>query len=575
MVDASTPVRYDLLVDTTSDFSSPTPAISQNNLTSTTFAPSITSPLSDGAYFWKVRARDAAGNTGAFSPVSVFTVDTSSPLADCLDSNSISTSHTFVTKWGSLGTGNSQFNEPSDVAIDNETCHVYVTDSINNRIKKFTGDGTFITAWGSAGTGNGQFNSIQGIAVDPSSGDIYVADYGHHGIQKFTNNGTFITRWGSGPIAGSADGQFNRPVSVAVDSAGNVYVSDKDNNRIQKFRGDGTFITKWGSQGTGNGQFSGIMDLAIDLSNNEVYVLEGTGNRIQKFNSNGGFITKWGTAGTGDSQFNFACGFYCGGIAVEPTTGDVYVSDGVNDRIQKFMGNGTFLTKFGSTGTTDGSFDEPGGIAIDSRSSNRNLYVVDSANDRVQVFTGIIPASNVSAIIIISANNTSPIWGIDTVGISGITNGSSAGDYVIVDWGDNSTSNSTIGINGSWTASHLYNASGVGLRHVNATLFSAGGQIKASTSMQPDIVVGKHTTSISLRVPESVNSNNTFIASGDAFDTSYGTTNTVPLSGAQISFNGTGASEHYERKDTRRNFLCTCYSNWHNEYFKLYQLSFR
>ena len=59
------------------------------------------------------------------------------------------------------------------------------------------------------------------------------APSGNDRIQKFTTTGTFITRWGS---EGSGDGQFNGPVSVAVDNADNVYVTDQSNSRIQKFK---------------------------------------------------------------------------------------------------------------------------------------------------------------------------------------------------------------------------------------------------------------------------------------------------------------------------------------------------
>ncbi|MDO8727668.1 MAG: hypothetical protein Q7J35_16510 [Candidatus Methanoperedens sp.] len=54
----------------------------------------------------------------------------------------------------------------------------------NNRIQKFSSDGTFLTQWGSAGTGVSQFSNPLGIAVD-SSGNVYVADSGNRRIQKF------------------------------------------------------------------------------------------------------------------------------------------------------------------------------------------------------------------------------------------------------------------------------------------------------------------------------------------------------------------------------------------------------
>ena len=146
-----------------------------------------------------------------------------------------------------------------------------------------------------------------------------------------------------------------------------------------------------------------------------------------------------------------------------------------------------------------------------------------------------------SGIAIISVNNSSPIWGVDTVGISGNTNNSSPGDFVIVDWGDNSTSNSTLSESGLWDASHLYNASAVGLRQVIANLSSSAGVIKATTTMAPDMTVRKHATSISLRVPEVMTANTTFTAAGYLTDLSL-PNSPVELSGEEISFNGSGAS---------------------------------
>ena len=88
-----------------------------------------------------------------------------------------------------------------------------------------------MTSWGSSGSGNGQFSNIRGVAVD-GSGNVYVADSGNNRIQKFTSTGTYVTQWGS---SGSGNGQFNYPFGVAVDGSGNVYVADSNNNRVEKF----------------------------------------------------------------------------------------------------------------------------------------------------------------------------------------------------------------------------------------------------------------------------------------------------------------------------------------------------
>jgi len=58
------------------------------------------------------------------------------------------------------------------------------TDNDNSRIEKFSNDGSFITSWGSYGTGNGQFDVPFGIVVDPS-GNVFVVDEENNRIQEF------------------------------------------------------------------------------------------------------------------------------------------------------------------------------------------------------------------------------------------------------------------------------------------------------------------------------------------------------------------------------------------------------
>jgi DNA-binding beta-propeller fold protein YncE len=129
------------------------------------------------------------------------------------------------------------FSSPAGVAVDAQGS-IYVADTGNNRIQKLGLDRTGgsytwtpTAQWGSAGTGAGQFNAPTGVAVD-SSGYVYVSDSGNNRVQVFTGNGTFLAQWGA---AGTGPGQFGSPRGVATDAAGNVWVGDKDNNRVQKF----------------------------------------------------------------------------------------------------------------------------------------------------------------------------------------------------------------------------------------------------------------------------------------------------------------------------------------------------
>ncbi|MDH3766748.1 MAG: caspase family protein, partial [Nitrosopumilus sp.] len=137
-----------------------------------------------------------------------------------------------------------------------------------------------------------------------------------------------------------------------------------------------SFVAKWGSESTDDGQFDNPSDIAVDSSGN-VYVADIENNRIQKFDSNGVFITKWDSKGTGDGQFSAPSG-----IAVD-SSGNVYVADSRNNRIQKFDSNGVFITKWGNVGTDDGQFDKPSGIAVDS---SGNVYVNDLWDNRIQKF---------------------------------------------------------------------------------------------------------------------------------------------------------------------------------------------
>ncbi|KKR06865.1 MAG: NHL repeat containing protein [Candidatus Peregrinibacteria bacterium GW2011_GWC2_39_14] len=305
------------------------------------------------------------------------TTNGSSTYATCSPTTTTDTTviepYRFDTKWGST----TSFG----IAIDSSG-NVYVVERNNNRVQKFDSNGTYITQWGSYGSGDGQFDSPAGIDID-SSGNVYVVDSGNYRIQKFTSTGEFITKWGTRGWTG-VDGEFEMPSDIALDSSGNVYVADWGNNRIQKFTSTGEFITKWGTYGNENGQFDSTRGVAIDSSNN-VYVVDDYHNRVQKFDSNGTYITQWGSTGGGNGQF-----YNTNSIAVD-ASGNVYVADREIHRIQKFDSNGTYITQWGSVGSGNGEFNSyMFGIAIDS---SGNIYASGLNDNRIQKF---VPNTNVA-----------------------------------------------------------------------------------------------------------------------------------------------------------------------------------
>ena len=93
------------------------------------------------------------------------------------------------------------------------------------------GIGEDAVKWGTKGAGDGEFQNPVGVAV-ASDGSVYVADSWNDRIQKFTSEGVFVSELGT---EGAGDWEFQHPNGVAVASDDSVYVADTENNRIQKF----------------------------------------------------------------------------------------------------------------------------------------------------------------------------------------------------------------------------------------------------------------------------------------------------------------------------------------------------
>ena len=136
------------------------------------------------------------------------------------------------------------------------------------------------------------------------------------------------------------------------------------------------FSQYWGRQGEGSGDFLKPFGIATDASGN-IYVADTYNNRIQVFDSSGTFMKGWGQKGASSGSMVRPYD-----IAVDGE-GNVYVADTYNHRIQKFDPNGGFLGQWGRKGAGSGEFAFLSGIAV---GPDNSIYAVDAKLHRVQIF---------------------------------------------------------------------------------------------------------------------------------------------------------------------------------------------
>ena len=178
---------------------------------------------------------------------------------------------------------------------------------------------------GTGGAAAGQLNFQFSVAVS-GSGDVYVADMAADRVDEYTQAGVFVRAFGknvnpaggdvctdscrAGTAGGSA-GQLNNPYGVAVSGSGDVYVADGSNNRVDEFTQAGAFVRAFGKgvdtaggdvctsscQAGGVGAAAGQLNTPLSVAvagSGDVYVADANNSRVDEFTQAGVFVRAFG-----------------------------------------------------------------------------------------------------------------------------------------------------------------------------------------------------------------------------------------------------------------------------------------
>ncbi|MEH2042035.1 scytonemin biosynthesis PEP-CTERM protein ScyF [Nostoc sp.] len=261
---------------------------------------------------------------------------------------------TYDRSIGSPGFGPGQLFVPQGIAVDSQGNTLISNGrgvnpdgtpnyNLGDKIEKFSPSGQYIGAIGSGGTGPGQFDEPTTVDFNPVTGDLYAGDVYNNRINQFDSQGNFIRSFANGEFTPLIPGRFFfGPSGVTFDKTGNVYVGDFNGERILKFTSDGKQIgVIGGTTGTALGEFQGVAGTRISPVSGNIYVADQYNNRVQVLDPNGKPLYTFGSAGSGPGQLLQPIG-----IEVDDQE-NVYVADSINSRVQVFDKNGNFLTSYG------------------------------------------------------------------------------------------------------------------------------------------------------------------------------------------------------------------------------------
>lgn len=322
-----------------------------------------------------------------------------------------------VASFGSGGSGAGEFFQLRRVAVGaGDRPSVHGADLWGLKIERFSYDGTRLGMLGGTPPPDGGFNEPYGVV--PTSTNVFVADTTNQRIQRFSASGTFELAWGARGWGDDIIG-LNWPRDVTyVPATNRVWVSDTKNSRVTEYRTDGTATGRTlGTPGTGQGQLQ--WPHAVVAHDTHLVIADTNNNRVKRWDPDnaGGNSAVWVASGfdhpkdvtiadgvvyVADSlngrivRLDAETGALIDtfgethlhqpeGVTVTPS-GSVWVADTTWNRLIEFAADGTWRQTFGQLGSDHGRFNRPGHLETRTTSTRTELLVVDMWNDRVEIF---------------------------------------------------------------------------------------------------------------------------------------------------------------------------------------------
>ena len=271
-----------------------------------------------------------------------------------------------VLTFGGPGNGHGTFNSPRGITIDNKNC-LYVTDTGNGLIQKFSAEGEFLSQFQVHGNGHNRDFSVFNVVLDLDK-ELIMCTETHIPEEKNDHNE------GNNMLLFNHEGDLqytytlentSRPLTIAMNSRGNVLLSDVKEKCVIEVDGDGNFLRRMGDF-----SYPGFICTNDD---DTIIVPDAYDDCIYLYTPDGTIRHKFGTSGSGNGQLKFP-------IAVITDGEYILVAEGSNNRVQVFRYDCTSVSMIESTADP---LHEPRGLAV---TGDGHVYVVDRNNHCVKKY---------------------------------------------------------------------------------------------------------------------------------------------------------------------------------------------